>query len=237
MTKFILLYLLPLLFSSSMLAQVCTVQRSVSKHGVVPTTLPQARAGVAYDEDLTIFYPRDTFIGNQRIRIDSVRLLRLEGLPTGFSYSCNTLGCTWKSGTKGCFNIQGRPQQAASESYALRAVFLLQGPQGKQYQTSSRVRLQVEAGARAGETSAQLHPNYPNPFAEETTFSFYLPNSDDVELSIYNLIGNELFNTRLAGKAGFNEYFFTNEELQPGMYFYRLQYKDQVLTRRMTIGN
>ena len=37
-----------------------------------------------------------------------------------------------------------------------------------------------------------LFPNYPNPFNPVTTIGFSLPNAQQVSLSVYNLIGQEV---------------------------------------------
>ena len=69
-----------------------------------------------------------------------------------------------------------------------------------------------------------LMQNYPNPFNPRTTIHFELPITDDVELSIYNLLGQKVAvlvaGTQMAGKhdAEWNASNFAS-----GLYYYRLQ--------------
>jgi len=74
-----------------------------------------------------------------------------------------------------------------------------------------------------------LHPNYPNPFNPTTTISFEIPYSMQVQLEIFNVLGQEvrtLYNEPLTGgvyKAvwdGMNNY---GQPVSAGLYFYRLQ--------------
>jgi len=68
-----------------------------------------------------------------------------------------------------------------------------------------------------------LGQNYPNPFNPSTTFTFSLPQSGQVVLKVFNLIGQEVA-TVLNEKrnAGNHEVSFDASKLPSGMYFYSL---------------
>ena len=68
-----------------------------------------------------------------------------------------------------------------------------------------------------------LEQNYPNPFNPETTIEFSIPSSGNVNLTVYNSLGqhvstlmNEFKNT------GSYKVKFSAKELPSGIYFYRL---------------
>ena len=65
--------------------------------------------------------------------------------------------------------------------------------------------------------------NYPNPFSSSTIISYSLPESAPVTLRIYNSLGEEI-STLVNGEmdAGQHNVEFRSENLQNGMYFYRL---------------
>ena len=73
-----------------------------------------------------------------------------------------------------------------------------------------------------------LFQNYPNPFNPATTIRFELPTAEDVELIIFDILGNEV--RRLITEnlpIGMHEAIWngTNEkggEVSSGVYFYRL---------------
>ncbi|GAB5410376.1 MAG: hypothetical protein BalsKO_27410 [Balneolaceae bacterium] len=68
-----------------------------------------------------------------------------------------------------------------------------------------------------------LIQNYPNPFNPSTNISFTLPSSGEVDLKVYNLLGQEvatLVNHRM--NSGSHTINFDASRLASGMYIYRL---------------
>ena len=68
-----------------------------------------------------------------------------------------------------------------------------------------------------------LSQNYPNPFNPSTKIKISLPNSEVVQLKVYDMLGNEL--TTLLDEyklAGIYEIYFDAERLTSGIYFYRM---------------
>jgi flagellar hook assembly protein FlgD len=74
-----------------------------------------------------------------------------------------------------------------------------------------------------------LFQNYPNPFNPETTIAFQLPQTAQVELTIFNTLGEkvaQLFNQPLS--AGHHEIRWNGcdpdgHKVPSGLYFYRLE--------------
>ncbi|MEP1304991.1 MAG: T9SS type A sorting domain-containing protein [Balneola sp.] len=69
-----------------------------------------------------------------------------------------------------------------------------------------------------------LEQNYPNPFNPSTNIKFSLPQTSDVTLTIYNMLGqkvNTLVSTKL--NAGIHTYSFDASNLSSGMYIYRIE--------------
>ena len=81
-----------------------------------------------------------------------------------------------------------------------------------------------------------LSQNYPNPFNPETKINFAIPVSSFVKLTVYDALGREvskLVNGSL--KAGTYEFNFNAEELNSGIYFYRLETESFARTRKMLL--
>lgn len=82
----------------------------------------------------------------------------------------------------------------------------------------------------------ELNQNYPNPFNPETTISFYLPESADIKLSVFNVVGQPIsvleegFLT-----AGEHQYLWNASGYPSGMYIYQLEIGNKVMTRKMTL--
>ncbi|MEA3445533.1 MAG: T9SS type A sorting domain-containing protein, partial [Bacteroidota bacterium] len=82
----------------------------------------------------------------------------------------------------------------------------------------------------------QLYQNVPNPFANETTISFYLPKDYEVDLEIFNLIGKRLI-VLLSEKMtkGKHSITFNSKNLPAGIYYYRLKTEEFEETQKMVL--
>jgi Secretion system C-terminal sorting domain len=69
-----------------------------------------------------------------------------------------------------------------------------------------------------------LKQNYPNPFNPSTTIVFELKNDSHITLTIYNVLGQKLFNL-VDGylQSGVHKVVFDGKNLPSGIYFYRLK--------------
>ena len=82
-----------------------------------------------------------------------------------------------------------------------------------------------------------LSQNYPNPFNPSTKFSFTIFETSKVNLTIYDVLGNEvvqIINDTL--DEGYHIVEFTAANYLPsGVYFYRLQSGNQSKTHKMLL--
>lgn len=82
----------------------------------------------------------------------------------------------------------------------------------------------------------QLAQNYPNPFTDETIISFALPEASDVALEVYDALGRRI--ETLVNKtmvSGNHRVVFNASHLPGGIYFYRLQTGETLLTMPMNL--
>ncbi|MGE5500247.1 MAG: alpha/beta hydrolase-fold protein, partial [Syntrophothermus sp.] len=85
-------------------------------------------------------------------------------------------------------------------------------------------------------SSFHLRQNYPNPFNPETIISYSLAEDSHVDLSVYDLLGNEiskLVNSRQT--AGSYNVRFSAAGLSSGIYIYRLKTDLECFTRKMAL--
>lgn len=90
-------------------------------------------------------------------------------------------------------------------------------------------------------TSIDLHQNYPNPFNPTTVIEFELTEAAEVDLTIYNVLGQTvktLFSGRLP--AGINSFEWESvdddgRQLASGAYFYRIVANGASRTRKMLL--
>lgn len=90
-------------------------------------------------------------------------------------------------------------------------------------------------------SNTTLYQNYPNPFNPQTTIEFALKEPGNVELDIYNLKGQKICTLVDKNLAADNHSFIwngrdeNNNPVASGIYFYRLQTAQQVITKKMML--
>lgn len=84
--------------------------------------------------------------------------------------------------------------------------------------------------------SLELAQNYPNPFNPATNITFSLPAQSDVRLAVYDLTGRKV-TLLLEEQKGPGEHTVSwNAEKQAsGIYLYRLETENRIISRRMTL--
>jgi hypothetical protein len=81
-----------------------------------------------------------------------------------------------------------------------------------------------------------LYQNYPNPFNPSTQIDFYLPSSSNVQLKIFNLLGEEIAQLVNEEKpAGKYEVNFNASSLASGVYIYKIQAGGFVSSKKMIL--
>ena len=97
-------------------------------------------------------------------------------------------------------------------------------------------RLKIVSSQILNPIEYSLEQNYPNPFNPNTRIKFTIPEESDVNLSVYNILG-ELVSTIVDEKmnAGYYEYNFDAMQYSSGVYFYRIKAGSFVETRKMIL--
>ena len=81
-----------------------------------------------------------------------------------------------------------------------------------------------------------LSQNYPNPFNPTTTIEFALPDVSDVKITIYNVRG-QVVATLVDGRleAGYHAVTWNATQKASGVYFYRIEARDFIETKKMVL--
>lgn len=111
---------------------------------------------------------------------------------------------------------------------------------------SGSVSVQERNGSSSLPQQFALLQSYPNPFNPETTIKYQLPNSAQVELLVYDLLGHHVATLESGSKAAgeytvhWNGRDSAGNRVPSGVYFYRLQATmldgtARTLTKKMTV--
>jgi hypothetical protein len=81
-----------------------------------------------------------------------------------------------------------------------------------------------------------LEQNYPNPFNPATTINYSIPEAGNVEMKVYDILGNEVANLVNEAKAPGNySAMFDASSLASGIYIYTLRANNFVQTKKMIL--
>ena len=87
----------------------------------------------------------------------------------------------------------------------------------------------------------QLQQNAPNPFNSQTVLSYFLPESGPVRLEVFTVTGQRVAILRQGPQqAGYHRLRWNAQDgegrpLASGIYFYRLETAEGILTRKLTL--
>lgn len=82
----------------------------------------------------------------------------------------------------------------------------------------------------------ELSQNYPNPFNPNTNINFNIPEATDVQLSVYNALGQKvatLVNSKMS--AGSHSVSWNAQNMASGLYIYQIRAGDFTQTRKMVL--
>ncbi len=85
------------------------------------------------------------------------------------------------------------------------------------------------------EKSIQKMVASPNPFTNKTTISFNSTKSQEVILTIRNVLGKTVFSKRITTVNGYNTIPFYRNDLKSGMYIYALQSSKHIISKRFVV--
>ncbi|WP_457565188.1 T9SS type A sorting domain-containing protein, partial [Caldithrix abyssi] len=81
-----------------------------------------------------------------------------------------------------------------------------------------------------------LHQNYPNPFNPLTTIVYQIPESGEVQLALYNVLGQKIADVvKARQQPGTYKITIRADNLASGVYLYRLKFKDQVRVKKLIV--
>ncbi|WP_142454854.1 T9SS type A sorting domain-containing protein [Gracilimonas mengyeensis] len=125
--------------------------------------------------------------------------------------------------------VQGSDEEETSPVLVQRFMVTITPPEAEAEAANVNEELDVPR-------EIELHQNYPNPFNPATAISFYLPETQWVRLSVFNIVGQPVaIITEGTLSAGEHQFEWNAADKPSGMYIYQLEVGNKVMTRKMTL--
>jgi len=81
-----------------------------------------------------------------------------------------------------------------------------------------------------------LLPNFPNPFNPSTTITYGLSKNSDVQIEIFNMLGQRVYQKTEANMArGYHTFKLNASGWSSGVYLYRISAENKTITRKMVL--
>jgi hypothetical protein len=93
----------------------------------------------------------------------------------------------------------------------------------------------ADKSAQAAPIVTRIVSNYPNPFNQSTCFLLEQARSGPVTLTVYNILGQEVWSWSALSQRGTHRVTFGGEGLPSGVYLYRLESPEESPIKRMVL--
>ena len=144
------------------------------------------------------------------------------------------------------FNVTIRPTKNVrlSDILSLNPVYT-EGVAFDEIGNGAPVKLSFGVAGKASD-KAVLLPNRPNPFTDETTLAFIMPEMGNAKLTVYDMMGRVLMQTEKAFNKGLNEVIFDAKAtpsvasflaMTSGVLVVRLQTGGQVMEQKIVLSH
>jgi len=83
----------------------------------------------------------------------------------------------------------------------------------------------------------KVYQNYPNPFNPSTSISFYIPASQFIEITVYDVLGHKveiLISEKVS--AGRHSYRWQADNYNSGVYFYKIRAGQEIKVNKMILS-
>lgn len=227
----------------------CIPNTSIVDPGIYPdsaTGLSPAVVGQAYNQVMQIKVPVDTTAEllpgfPVTVPIDSIILISFSGFPPGITYACNLSTCSYPGGSNGCVSLTGVPTTAGvfNITAIVQTFANVLGNPLSQVDTISYYFINVSSATGIDESTGLsfiMDQNMPNPAADQLSIRYVLPLQGEVEFSVHNLIGKEVYRRTINGERGENTLGIDVRDFAPGVYMYTMHFNGSGLTRKMVIS-
>lgn len=225
----------------------CTPDLSLVTTGVYPAVLPAARVGQTYAQVLQFHVTKDTMVtvpilGTTKANVDSFTIVKVNGIPNGMSFQCNTANCAIPGGGNGCADIKGIPTQKGV--FPLEIILKIKvsiGILGSQtvYDTLNAYSLIVNSPVSIKNANQNENFNYqifPNPITNnQFNLSVWNKNSNYCTVKVYNIQGVLVAMQLVNLNTGFNHQNIQLDGIAKGIYLLQIENENNQFHEKIVV--
>lgn len=212
-------------------------------YGVFPDTVQNLADGTVnalYTQQVDVKVPADgSFAGFPFIIVDSAEVISIEGLPPGISYQCNenaSSECMYLPDAVGCFILSGIPTSEGDYDLIINLrVYTAIIPYDLPF-SGYHITIDGSVGIYdAPNLSFKLSAPQPNPADANTAIFISTKKTGEGLFRLYDLVGREVLTRTIRLSQGKNKLEFDTARLPEGVYIYRVDAFQSVVTSRLLI--
>jgi hypothetical protein len=206
---------------------------------ICPLLLPDGFVNTPYEEIFTVIPPSK--IQTQYGLLDIVKIVidSVGNLPPGLTYVANR--DTFYVDTAYCILVSGIPTTSGTYDLAIRVIpfiySLITGVfKGAPVVDDTSLTITIHEQAGLEEFSGidfSVLDAIPNPYRNNTRIGFYTSKQDIVELRVFNLLGQLVYNEVNYFPSGKHYFNFDGFNIQAGTYLYRISTSSKSVTRKL----
>lgn len=221
--------------ASLQLSAQCTPDNNMPKGSIFPESIKIGYKDLAYSDVIYFRAPLDTNSILGKVRVDSMEITGVKGLPSEFTYTCFTSNCRFKGGESSCLTLTGSPTKTGVYPLVVyvRTYASIKGfiaiPLPAQNDSNSRYTLYVYGNVGYLENSLENSISvFPNPTNDLL----------NIATSSTQKITAQLFD--INGKLHIEQVFDANatmslKALSKGIYILKLNNNTQHFTRKIVV--
>lgn len=211
---------------------------------ICPLNLADGTVGVPYNQIVTVIPPATgTIPGYGTVNIVKIVLTSVGNMPPGLTYQPNPSNGSFAvttPATRYCILISGTPTTEGTYPLSVHVMpYINVGvviPTIEQVDDTSLAI--IINPASSGYSIVNMNKFSvldckPNPFSTSSKIGFISPNSCEVNLNIFDVVGNLIYNEKMKAIRGENYFEFNGTRLGKGAYFYNITNGKESVTKQL----
>jgi len=211
--------------------------------GVAPDTITNLNEGEInsfYTQQIDVLVPvnGDPFGAPFPVEVDSASIVNVIGLPEGLSFACNsplTTPCTYLGGDQGCGIISGIPTEAGVFDLTISVMAYSQIVNLPVFVEGYEIVISDPLSDGIQDRSSDFNL-FPNPTSTSFDLSFDYKQTENILVTIYDIVGKEALSFSRLAQPGKNTFTVPVENLKEGTYIVRLDGMNLSATKRLVVN-